>query len=188
MAQPCQSPPYIERSRPYRIGHWRTNEHELPLGHYRHLMPARDCPRASHRWCRHARGCLAAQLAFGYCSRLHWIHHQQSCPYRRRFTGRCFGIDLDLHHVQGHEQNAARCVVQVLWRNHETVTRTKVGSDPDEVAMMVDGAQVIIVPGYGMAVSQCQHQVKNSVICWKRSSIPRSSTPFTQLLAECPGT
>ena len=43
----------------------------------------------------------------------------------------------------------------------ETVTRTNVGSDPDEVAMMVDGAQkVIIVPGYGMAVSQCQHQVK----------------------------
>ncbi len=43
----------------------------------------------------------------------------------------------------------------------ESVTRTKVGSDPDEVAMMLDGAQkVIIVPGYGMAVSQCQHQVK----------------------------
>jgi len=43
----------------------------------------------------------------------------------------------------------------------ESVTRTKVGSDPDEVAMMIDGAQkVIIVPGYGMAVSQCQHQVK----------------------------
>lgn len=43
----------------------------------------------------------------------------------------------------------------------DTVTRTKVGSDADEVAMMVDGAQkVIIVPGYGMAVSQCQHQVK----------------------------
>ncbi len=43
----------------------------------------------------------------------------------------------------------------------ETVTRTKVGSDPDEVAMLLDGAQkVIIVPGYGMAVSQCQHQVK----------------------------
>ncbi len=41
------------------------------------------------------------------------------------------------------------------------LTRTKVGSDADEVAMMIDGAQkVIIVPGYGMAVSQCQHQVK----------------------------
>jgi len=43
----------------------------------------------------------------------------------------------------------------------EQVTRTKIGSDADEVAMMVDGAQkIIIVPGYGMAVSQCQHQVK----------------------------
>ena len=43
----------------------------------------------------------------------------------------------------------------------ETLTRTKVGADAEEVAMMVDGAQkVIIVPGYGMAVSQCQHQVK----------------------------
>ena len=43
----------------------------------------------------------------------------------------------------------------------ESLTRTKVGSDPDEVAMMIDGAQkVIIVPGCGMAVSQCQHQVK----------------------------
>ena len=43
----------------------------------------------------------------------------------------------------------------------EKLTRTKVGSDPDEVAMMLDGAQkVIIIPGYGMAVSQCQHQVK----------------------------
>ena len=43
----------------------------------------------------------------------------------------------------------------------ETLTRTKVGSVAEEVAMMVDGAQkVIIVPGYRMAVSQCQHQVK----------------------------
>ena len=43
----------------------------------------------------------------------------------------------------------------------QSLTRTKVGSDADEVAMMLDGAQkVIIVPGYGMAVSQCQHAVK----------------------------
>ena len=43
----------------------------------------------------------------------------------------------------------------------QSLTRTKVGSDPDEVAMLADGAQsVIIVPGYGMAVSQSQHQVK----------------------------
>ncbi len=43
----------------------------------------------------------------------------------------------------------------------QKVTRTKVGSDPDEVAMLLDGArQVIVVPGYGMAVSQAQHAVR----------------------------
>ncbi len=45
--------------------------------------------------------------------------------------------------------------------DRETVTRTKVGSDPDEVAMLCDGiSKCIIVPGYGMAVSQCQYQVR----------------------------
>ena len=43
----------------------------------------------------------------------------------------------------------------------ETVTRTKVGSDPEEVAMVCDGiATCVIIPGYGMAVSQAQHAVK----------------------------
>ena len=59
-----------------------------------------------------------------------------------------------------------RQLVDVLFKSFggsekQELTRTKVGSDADEVAMMADGAQkVIIVPGYGMAVSQCQHQVK----------------------------
>ena len=59
-----------------------------------------------------------------------------------------------------------RTLTDVLFKSFggsvkEALTRTKVGSDPDEVAMILDGAQkVIIVPGYGMAVSQCQHQVK----------------------------
>jgi NAD(P) transhydrogenase subunit beta len=43
----------------------------------------------------------------------------------------------------------------------ETVTRTKIGSDPEEVAMVCDGiATCVIIPGYGMAVSQAQHAVK----------------------------
>ena len=43
----------------------------------------------------------------------------------------------------------------------DQLTRTKVGSDPEEVAMVLDGVQkVIVVPGYGMAVSQSQHAVK----------------------------
>ena len=43
----------------------------------------------------------------------------------------------------------------------ETVTRTKMGSDPEEVAMVCDGiSKCVIIPGYGMAVSQAQHAVK----------------------------
>ena len=60
-----------------------------------------------------------------------------------------------------------RKLIDVLFKSFggdgekQSLTRTKIGSDADEVAMMLDGAQkVIIVPGYGMAVSQCQHAVK----------------------------
>tara|TARA_B110001454_G_scaffold214219_1_gene233654 strand:- start:101 stop:1555 length:1455 start_codon:yes stop_codon:yes gene_type:complete len=43
----------------------------------------------------------------------------------------------------------------------DTVSRTKIGSDPEEVAMVCDGiSKCVIIPGYGMAVSQAQHAVK----------------------------
>ena len=59
-----------------------------------------------------------------------------------------------------------RQLVDVLFKSfggsdREQVTRTKVGSDPEEVAMICDGiSKCVIIPGYGMAVSQCQHQVR----------------------------
>ena len=59
-----------------------------------------------------------------------------------------------------------RQLIDVLFKSFggsdkEQVTRTKVGSDPEEVAMICDGiSKCVIVPGYGMAVSQCQHQVR----------------------------
>ncbi|MEM7604262.1 MAG: NAD(P)(+) transhydrogenase (Re/Si-specific) subunit beta, partial [Myxococcota bacterium] len=59
-----------------------------------------------------------------------------------------------------------RRLIDVLFKSFGAVKgkiekRTKVGSDPEEVAMMLDGAQsVIVVPGYGMAVAQAQHAVK----------------------------
>ena len=59
-----------------------------------------------------------------------------------------------------------RQLIDVLFKSFggsdkEQVTRTKVGSDPDEVAMICDGiSKCVIIPGYGMAVSQCQHQVR----------------------------
>ncbi len=59
-----------------------------------------------------------------------------------------------------------RQLIDVLFKSFggsdkEQVTRTKIGSDPDEVAMICDGiSKCVIIPGYGMAVSQCQHQVR----------------------------
>ncbi len=59
-----------------------------------------------------------------------------------------------------------RQLIDVLFKSfggsdREQVTRTKIGSDPDEVAMICDGiSKCVIIPGYGMAVSQCQHQVR----------------------------
>ncbi|MEC8926778.1 MAG: NAD(P)(+) transhydrogenase (Re/Si-specific) subunit beta [Candidatus Thermoplasmatota archaeon] len=59
-----------------------------------------------------------------------------------------------------------RTLTAVLFKSfggggRETVTRTKVGSDPEEVAMVCDGiTKCVIIPGYGMAVSQAQHAVK----------------------------
>jgi len=59
-----------------------------------------------------------------------------------------------------------RRLIDVLFKSFggsdkEKVTRTKVGSDPEEVAMICDGiSKCVIIPGYGMAVSQCQHQVR----------------------------
>ena len=87
-----------------------------------------------------------------------------------------------------------RKLIDVLFKSFggsekESVTRTKVGSDPDEVAMILDGAQrVVIVPGYGMAVSQCQHQVKEFADLLFENLGPRSSMPYIQSLVGCPVT
>jgi len=44
----------------------------------------------------------------------------------------------------------------------DEVYKTVKSAAPEEVAMLFDGAQrAVIVPGYGMAVSQCQHAVRD---------------------------
>jgi NAD(P) transhydrogenase subunit beta len=44
----------------------------------------------------------------------------------------------------------------------DDVYRTVKSASPEEVAMLMESAQkVVIVPGYGMAVSQCQHAVRD---------------------------
>ncbi len=58
--------------------------------------------------------------------------------------------------------------------------------DAEELAMILDSAQnVVIVPGYGMAVAQAQHAVRDlNKYSWKRK-ILMFDLLFIQLLEEC---
>ena len=83
----------------------------------------------------------------GDCCSIHRIYHQQFSIDSCWFFGWCFGSNLDLYHVQ----NMNRTLHDVLFKafggsgEKESLTRTKVGSDADEVAMMIDGAQKVII-------------------------------------------
>ena len=63
----------------------------------------------------------------------------------------------------------------------------KAGSADDAAFMMENAQKVIIVPGYGMAVSQAQHAVRELTRPWSRraSTCSSRSIPWP---AECPGT
>ena len=107
LAEPCEGRSHRERPRVDCLVHQRPEKHRLPLGHRRYFLPAWYRSGSPHRWSRHAGGCFVAQLPFWNRCSLHGLHHQQPRPDRRRFTRRCIRIDLDLHHVQGHEPNTA---------------------------------------------------------------------------------
>ena len=106
---------------------------------------------------------IFTKLSIRHCCGIHRIYHQQLSII---VAGSLVGASgLILTFIMCKAMN--RTLPDVLFKafggsgEKESLTRTKV-VDADEVAMMIDGAQkVIIVPGYGMAVSQCQHQVKN---------------------------
>ncbi len=59
----------------------------------------------------------------------------------------------------------------------------------EEVAMLLESARrVVIVPGYGMAVAQAQHAVRDLAEPAGGARHRRSSTPSTRWPAACPGT
>ena len=57
----------------------------------------------------------------------------------------------------------------------------------DAAIQMAYAAKVIVVPGYGMAVAQAQHAVKDMAGCW-RPRAWRSTTRSTRSPAGCRGT
>ena len=53
---------------------------------------------------------------------------------------------------------------------------------------MKNASSVIIVPGYGMAVAQAQHALREMVDALKKNGVKKFRMQFIQLREECPGT
>ena len=93
--------------------------------------------------------------------------HQQSRDDRRGHARRLVRHAADAAHVQGDEPPGHQCFVRRVWFQRRQrgaaggVAGTVKPIQADEVALLLTYAQrVVIVPGYGMAVAQAQHSVR----------------------------
>src|SRR5690606_20609833 len=118
----------------------------LPAGRDRPLPGAGGAGGAAHRRRRHADRDLAAEQLLGSGGQRGGLRHRQHRPHRRRLPRGRVGPDPDADHVQGHEPLAGQRALQRLRRRH--------------AGRLEAASSVVFVPGYGMAVAQAQHAVK----------------------------
>ena len=58
---------------------------------------------------------------------------------------------------------------------------------PEDVGVLLAYRKVVIIPGYGLAVAQAQHTVRELEEALK-AAVSRPSSPSTRWPAACPGT
>ena len=110
----------------------------------------------------------------------HRLHHPEPGADHHRLAGRRVGRDPVLHHVQGHEpQHHQRAAGRVRHRQRRARRpaapagdRTvKSGNAEDAAFIMKNASKVIIVPGYGMAVAQAQHALREMADTLKKEGV-----------------
>ena len=143
-----------------------------------HRLRARRAHHRPDRRRRHAGRDLDAQFLFGLGRGRHRLHARQFGADHHRRAGRLLGRDPVLHHVQGDEPQLHLGHPRRLRRRgrgrraaRQEQRPVKLGSAEDAAYIMKNASKVIIVPGYGMAVAQAQHALREMADQLKKEGV-----------------
>ncbi len=98
-------------------------------------------------------------------------------------------------HVQGHEPLVRQRAVRRVRAGAGTAPRRKASTKPvhsataeDAASILASARKVIVVPGYGMAVAQAQHKLRELTDALTKRGVRSAISRFTPSPDACPAT